>query len=132
MLGLLFAPDGNNKQQLKELHQKARQSASSIRASHLHANEKWMSYRSVIKPGILYPLITHQCSTKDLSSIQKILDKEILHSQNLNASFPRAVMRGPLELGGLGIPDLHSENLSDKIIYFLHHIRLDDDVGHKL
>jgi len=90
-------------------------------------NKKWMSYRSVIKPGLLYPFPTHQCSTTDLAPIQKIIDWEILYTQNLNASF-LAVMRGPLEFGGLGIPDLHSENLSKNVIYLLHHICRDDNV----
>jgi len=43
---------------------------------------------------------------KHLAPIQKIIDREILHLQDLNASFPRAVMRGALEFRGLGIPDL--------------------------
>ena len=131
-LGVLFAPDGNNKQQLITLQGKAQKWASCIRVAHLQANEKWISYRSVLKPSLLYPLPTHRCSAKDLAPIQKIIDREIIHSQHLNISFPRAVLRGPLEYGGLGIPSLHSENLAEKIVYFIHHIRRNDAAGHKL
>ena len=91
-LGVLFAPDGNNKQQIDNLRGKAQKWASCIRVSHLQANDKWISYRSVLKPSLLYPLTTHRCSVKDLAPIQIILDKEILHSQHLSTSFPRAVL----------------------------------------
>ena len=63
---------------------------------------------------------------KDLAIIQTIVDQEILHSQNLSTSFPRAVLIGPIEFGGLGIPSLHSKTLATKIIYFLHHMRRND------
>jgi hypothetical protein len=131
-LGVIFAPDGNNTQQLTLLKEKTQQWANSIRTSNLRAHEKWIAYRSVLKPGILYPLPTHQCTANDLSPIQNILDREILHSQSLNSSFPRAVLHGPTKYGGLGIASIHSESLSDKVLYFLHHIRRDDTVGHKL
>jgi len=131
-LGVLLAPDGNNKQQLQLLLQKTKAWANSVNASSLHANEKWIAYNSILKPGLLYPLPTHQCSVKDLATIQTIVDQEILHSQHLSTSFPCVVLRGPIDFGGLGIPSLHSETLATKIIYFIHHMRRNDVTGHKL
>jgi len=69
---------------------------------------------------------------KDLAPIQNILDKEIFNSQHLSVSFPKTVLRGPFEYGGLGILSLHSENLAEKLVYFIHHIRSDDSARHKL
>jgi len=43
-LGILFAPDGSNHHQIQHLKNKAQQWANSIRAAHLHANEKWIAY----------------------------------------------------------------------------------------
>ena len=55
-LGILLAWDGSNHHQLYLLKHKAQQWANSIRTSHLHANKKWITYRSILKLGILYPL----------------------------------------------------------------------------
>ena len=72
----------------------------------------------MLKPGILYPLTTDQCTAKDQSPIQQIIDWEILHSQNLSTHFPHDVLCSPLEYGGLGIVSLHSENLLES--HLLH------------
>ena len=131
-LGDLFAPDGSNHHQIQHLKNKLQPWANSIWVTHLHANEKWIAYHLVLKPGILYPLPSRQCTASDLSPIQKIIDQEILHSQHLSTSVPCTVLWGPLANGSLGIASLHSETLSEKVVYFIHHIHQHDMVSHKL
>jgi hypothetical protein len=50
----------------------------------------------------------------------------------LNRNFPRAVIHGPMVLGGLGIPSLHQKNTKDLITCFLFNLRKASSVRVKL
>jgi hypothetical protein len=60
------------------------------------------------------------------------MDQIACHALGLNEHFPRALLHGPVSLGGIGIPSLWAETLADKLSYFVHHMRVADDVGQQL
>mmetsp|Transcript_5782 Transcript_5782/g.8512 ORF Transcript_5782/g.8512 Transcript_5782/m.8512 type:complete len:285 (+) Transcript_5782:762-1616(+) len=60
------------------------------------------------------------------------MDQIACHSLGLNEHFPRALLHGPVTLGGVGVPTLWAETLADKLAYFVHHMRVEDDVGRQL
>jgi len=117
---------------LSELLKKACQWANKIHHTHLAAQERWIAYCSCLKPALFYLLPSHTVSSRDLLPIQRVVNREILHSQNLNQTFPKAVLYGMTELGGLVIPTHHAENIAEKVIYILHHFQRNDEVGYKL
>ena len=60
------------------------------------------------------------------------MDQIACHALGVNEHFPRALLHGPIELGGMGVPTLWAEALAEKIAYFLHHRWVMDDVGKQL
>ena len=70
-----------------------------------------------------------QCTAEDLQPTQRVLDSIACHALGLNEHFPRALLHGPTDLGGLGVPSAWAETLAEKLAYFVHHVRIDDDVG---
>ena len=91
-----------------------------------------MAFRACIHATLVYPLVGQRCTLEDLAPIQSIVDREVCHSLGLNEHCPRAVLHGPTEFGGLAVPSLYSEDLAAKIVFFLHHMRVQDEVGQKL
>jgi hypothetical protein len=47
-------------------------------------------------------------------------------------TFPRAILFGPYELGGMAIPNTISETTITRINYFLYHMQQETDIGVKL
>ena len=123
-LGSYIAPDGSNGKQLDILLGKLKdwqQCLRNMNTTNLHA--RWLSYQNVFLRKIMYPLIGHNCEVEELQSLQKTIDREVLHILGLNEHFPRAVLRAPLLLGGVGCTTVHGQHVIDKLILFLHHIK---------
>jgi hypothetical protein len=55
-LGVLLAPDGNNKTQIQTTKDKAQIFVTKIKRSRLPSKTKWTALSSVLEPCILYPL----------------------------------------------------------------------------
>lgn len=111
---------------------KAKKWAVSLWRAQLSNEDRWVAYTSCVKPALLYPQVPQQCEPDDLSPIQKEVDQIVCHSLGLNEHFRRAVLHGPVERGGMGVPTLWAEALADKVVYFLHHVRRQDEVGKQL
>ncbi len=83
----------------------------------------WQAIKYILQPAVLYPLMA---TLYDLSAL-KVLGKKfaILYCQALgiNKHFPRAILYGPCQLGGLEIPSLQAMFSIIRINYFLYHTR---------
>jgi len=82
-----------------------------------------MAITTVIEPALLYPLVTFTFSTKDFQPIDSITSQMKCVSLGLNRHFPRAVLHGPMLLGGLGYPLSSQKNARDRLNYFFYDIR---------
>ena len=74
-------------------------------------------------------LAGQQCSVDGLTHTQKVMDNIACHALGLNEHFPRALLHGPVSLGGIGVPISWAEALVEKLSYFVHHMRVGEDVG---
>ncbi len=131
-LGVIMAPDGNCHQQIKQCIEKAKQYIGKIKHSKLSNRAKWTATTTILEPGVTYPLMATLCSQKEMESIERILISFKCHALGLNPHFPRAVLYGPMLMGGLELPSTISKISSTRINYFLYHTRLNTDIGHKL
>ena len=122
-LGARLAPDGNVRAEVKSRYQKAKQWSTSLRKAQLSNADCWVAYNS-------HPLAGQQCTVDDLK--QNVMDQLVCHALGLNEHFPRALLHGPMALGGVDIPTLWAETLAEKLAYFVHHMRIGDDVGTQL
>jgi hypothetical protein len=64
---------------------------------------QWISVTMVIEPAITYPFMTCLFHPNDLQKIDSIISQMKCSALGLNKNFPRAVLHGPPELGGIGI-----------------------------
>jgi hypothetical protein len=78
------------------------------------------------------PLMATLCNKQELDSIECILISFKCHALGLNPHFPRAVLYGPIQMGGMELPSTITKISSTRINYFLYHTRLNTDVGLKL
>ena len=132
-LGSHIAPDGSNNRQLEVLFDKLKEwqkCLSNMNRANLQA--RWISYQNVFLRKLMYPLIGHTCEDDDLQSLQKTIDNEVLHILGLNEHFPRAVLRAPLLLGGMGCVTVHGQHVIDKLILMVHHFREDGRIKETL
>lgn len=69
---------------------------------------------------------------KDFYPIDSLLTQLKCSALGLNCNFPRAVLHGPLELGGTGIPSSQQKLTAERINYFLYSIHRDTMTRKKL
>jgi hypothetical protein len=98
----------------------------------MSSKAKWVAVTTVIQPAIVYPLLTVKYSPTEIDPIDSILSQMKCNALGLNRNFPRAVIHGPMVLGGLGIPSLHQKNTKDLITCFLFNLRKASSVRVKL
>jgi len=103
-LGVILSPDGKGMNQLKATLSKAKEFFGKFLNSSLSSKAKWMAVTTVIEPALLYPLVTSIFPLKNFQPIDSITSQMQCVSLGLNRHFPRAVLHGPMSLGGLGCP----------------------------
>jgi hypothetical protein len=78
---------------------------------------------SVIEPSIIYPLVTTFFPKKDIKPIDSKASQMKCLSVGLSCKFPRAILHGPMVLGGIGNPSTTQKNTKDCLNYHLYNIR---------
>ena len=114
-LGFHIAPDGNNKQQLEVLIQKASDWASSMNS--LRSRRlAWTAFATSITPTLKYPLTTTTLTKSQCYQVMKIVYRAALPAMGVSKTFPRALASAPVRFQGLGMFDLYR---SQGIIHLL-------------
>jgi hypothetical protein len=131
-LGVMMSPDGNGSTQIKLSTKKAREYFSKFITSSLSQKTKWVAITSVIEPSIIYPLLTTSFSPKDIKPLDSLTSQMKCLALGLNRKFPRAILHGPLSLGGIGIPSTSQKNTKDRLNYFLYNMRCPSPIHNKL
>ena len=117
---------------MKSRMEKAKQWSVSLRKAQLSNDDCWAACNFCIWPAVNYPLVGQQCTSEDLQLTQRVLDAIACHALGLNEHFRRALLHGPIALGGFGVLTAWAETLVEKFTYFVHHVRIGDDVGQQL
>jgi len=123
-IGAILSPDGSSSAQLKLSLQCSRELQGKLRNAGLSLREQWIAITMVIEPAITYPLMTCLFHLNDLQKIDSILSKMKCSALGLNKNFSRAVLHGPPELGGIGIPSTQQKIIKDRINYFLYSMKI--------
>jgi hypothetical protein len=131
-LGVIMAPDGSSKDQIKTSLSKALVFLGKIKHSNLSKQAKWTAITSLLEPEVYYPLMATMCNKKDFDKIDRPIVRAKCSALGLNKHFPRAIIHGPLEYGGMAIPTSFSKTVATRINYFLYHIRTSSKIGIKL
>lgn len=131
-LGVHFAPSGSSTEQINVVLQKIQIYTGKLSNCNLTPQLHWLALKTILEPGVLYPMMATIYSNKDLNLLEKQITKLYCQAIGLNAHFPRSVLFGPCELGGLGIDNLRTILTTTRLNYFLYHTRQGTQVGKKL
>ncbi len=128
-LGVYISPSGLQAQQLKHLREHSVKYYSAISTSSLTPAEVFLSYTLYLIPKLLYPLACTSLTEKQCRFIQAPALAALLPKLQLNRHTPHAVLFGNPKYGGLGLPDLYTDQGFQQLRFFLGHLYLDDDIG---
>lgn len=107
-LGVILAPDGNNKDALKSLLQKAKSWSANIRTGHLKPSLAWQAAQTTIMKTLEYPLPALTLQYKECHQVMSIVRKGLLNSSRISVSMPNEVIFGPKEDGGFQLHHLYT------------------------
>jgi hypothetical protein len=131
-LGVILAPDGNCRQQIRHCIAKSAEFIGKIKHRKLSKVAKWKAATTILDAQIQYPLMATLFTRKDLEKIDRPITWLKCAALGLNKHFPRAVLHGPMEMGGMGLPTKVSTTAVQRINYFLYHVRQGTTVGEQL
>ena len=99
MLGVFLAPDGNNKEQVKQFKFKSKTTYLSelICTGHLERSESWIALNHVVIKSLEYDLPALTLAEEVFLSIMWSLLQGYLPKAGINRNIPHAVLYGPVE-----------------------------------
>jgi hypothetical protein len=128
-LGCFKAIDGNEQAQIQYLYDKSRQFGRKLHHAPLTRKQANMAYKTIYIPSMRYGLPACSLSCKQIESIQQSTLDKFLPVMGLEHGSPRALIHGPLEMGGCEIPHLYTEMMGLKIEAIISHMRADSTLG---
>lgn len=131
-LGVMLAPSGQASTQIITCNEKIALFQGKLTHCNLPPTVLWRAIKYILQPAILYPLMATLYDLSNLRALEKKIDILYCQALGLNKHFPRAVLHGPCQLGGMEIPTLQSMLTIIHINYFLYHTRTQSPVGKKL
>jgi len=120
-LGVRITPDGNSKAEFQYLHTMATEWKQKMEKAHLTHTEALFSLRSSILQKLAYPLAVTTFTEQQCAELMKPILGVGLPKIGCVRSMPRAVVHSPLELSGLNIPNLYTEQAITQIVMLLRY-----------
>ncbi len=100
-LGVILAPDGNNEDAIEELRMKAETWKDMITVGHIDKMDAWNALDTTIMKSIQYPAPALTLTEKEWAYIMAPILEGGLPKASISRNFPRTVLYGPKEEGGL-------------------------------
>ncbi len=128
-LGIHLSPSGSQKKQVQILRQHANEYFTNIAPSTLTPEEAHCSYMQYLRPRLIYPLPCSSVTQQQCRHIQAPALAALLPKLHLNRHTSHAVIFGELRYGGLGFPDLYTDQGYGQLKLLVGHLKLKDDIG---
>ena len=128
-LGVFLAPDGNNDRAVQELRDTAQTWGEKIKTSHIDKKTAWLATESTILKTLQYPLPALTLSNEECTKIMTPILHTSLPKIRVCRNFPRDVVYGPKEEGGLGLTNLYTFQGCSHIAEFMEHLDANDMTG---
>ena len=101
-LGVILAPDSNNRQAALALQGKAEEWNALVLTGHLTAHDVWQAMDTTIMKSLEYPLIALTLTEQQCNTIMALILPVALPSSHVCCTYPRRVVYGPKDMLGLG------------------------------
>ena len=121
-LGVILSPDGNNKEAVNELRLKSETWRDNIQAGHIERHEAWQAISTTIMKTLQYPLPALTLTEDECKHIMAPVLESGLPKSAICRNYPRAVLYGPKEEGGMGLWNLYDFQGLQRISYLQEHL----------
>jgi len=121
-LGAIIDPTGNATSQLSHTVSKAKDFYGKFLNASVSQATKWAEVTTVIEPALLYLLVNIQYSEEQIKPLNSRTSQIKCIALGLNRHFPRAILRGPPSLGGIGTPSSSQKIILEKLNYFYYNV----------
>ena len=120
---------GCEKMQQEVLQEKSDAFAAIVKSSSLSRRQARVAYTSLYMPAITYCLPAVNLSEEILTQIQCKAVGAFLPAMGYDHSFPRQIVYGPRNFGGLNLGNLYTEQSIAKITTLMLHLRANTTLG---
>jgi hypothetical protein len=120
---------GNENDQIKYLQEKSDQLAVRAKQGQLNRRQARRAYSSYYIPAMIYSMASSNLNKTQLQDIQRRATTYFLQICGYEGNFPRAVVYGPIQFGGLGMKELYTECNCNRIESLLCHINMHTQLG---
>ena len=131
-LGIILPINGTFNQEKIRRIQECEELGKKLYRSPLTHTESIVVYKMYFIPKIIYPLSITQFKQKECNEIQSKFYKYALPKMGINRHTPRAILFGPIDMGGAGLFDIYVAQAQQHIVQAMYHIRRMDHVGQAL
>jgi hypothetical protein len=128
-LGVRIAPSGSWTTEYEFRKKPSQDLADLMAAAQFSRDMAEIAFRQVIMPAIEYPLGTVSFTSQQCDAIQRPILQVAIRKMGYPINFPRALVFGPKELGGLGIKSVWTERCIQHISTAVGHLRQPGRVG---
>lgn len=128
-LGATENPSGNYKDEIKRLDEKATKFAQYACCAVLSREEANVLYSTMYVPSISYSFPAGTMTLAQAKKIQGKVSQAFLPAMGYCRTTPLAVVYGPIELGGIGMRHLFTEQGSLKVQMIMQQIRVQRPLG---
>ena len=122
-LGCFKSPLGDQTAQTSALRSKASKFAQCLAAASLSQYKGRLACEAIIGPALSYPLATAYLSDNQILQIQRPYMSNAARCCGFNGKTSRAVLFGPVELGGFALTNLAASQTWAHIDMLMHHLR---------
>lgn len=128
-LGVYLAPNGKYCKQFEILNKQLRRWKRNVQASSLTPRQKIVAYHGYILRGILYVLSATNFSKEQCDKLQKIISPILYNAFQVHRNASRIPLYTPTSLGGYGIVPIYHLQGTEKLKYYIMHMRRGDTTG---
>lgn len=124
-----MAPDGNDHDEFVYRLEEATVIRDRLKKAPLNREQVRIGFNAIWKMKMRYPLGATCFNKKQCNKIQARYLPTFLSKMGINRMMAKAVRHGPLELGGMDIFNLETEQAAEHMKLIVSHIRKGDEVG---
>ena len=128
-IGVRISPSGEQQTEYEHKLGQTRGFARGMSGSHLTKSEARKAYKTVYVPMIAYSLGVTTLPENKLNKLQLMAEEAYLPKIGMNRKFPKRVLRGPQEYGGMGDPSYYTIQGYKQLQLLIGHVRDNDEVG---
>ncbi len=125
-LGVRISPSGSSTLAFTTLRQQSLEFAARVSSSNLNREAAYWAYWQYYTPKSGFPLPALTLTKKQCDYIQAPTVSAILSKLHMNQNTARAIVFGPIQYAGLGLPSLYTNESIGQLRLLLGHLRLQD------